>query len=97
VHQTRDYPINFELAHARRTRRNRRSLAMLAARVVGLRRARGTTHRAPVALPDRPFGRSATPGSASLAAPGAWQRVPLAHLELRWLLSSGFVGKRGAA
>ena len=97
MYQTRDYPIDFELAHAWRARRNRRSFAMLAARVVGLRRVRGTTHGAPMAPPDRPFGRSATPGSASLAATGAWQRVPLAHLELRWLLSSGFAGKRGAA
>jgi hypothetical protein len=97
VHQTRDYPIDFELAHARRTPRNRRSLATLTARVVGLHRARGTTHGAPVPPPDRPFGRSATPGSASLAATGAWQRVPLAHIELRWLLSSGFAEKRGAA
>jgi hypothetical protein len=99
VHQTRDYPIDFELAHARRARRNRRNrrnLAMLAARVVGLRRARGTTHGAPVPRPDRPFGRSATPGSANLADTGAGQREPLAHLELRWLLSSGFAGKRGA-
>ena len=96
MHQTRDYPIDFELADARRARRNRRRFAMLASRVVGLRRARGATQGAPVPPPDRPFRRSATRGSANLADTGAWQRVPLAHLELRWLLSSGFAGKRGA-